>query len=140
MSNFFSLSFDNLSTPSLRLKSPLENETPQDWGMVWYMGDEGPATLVRGSGAGDEDLKLVLSDWNRFRSASFFTMTGERQAGKNIPPFLRSYGGRQFVFIFNGSLKGDFKTALSLGGTPVSSLWVLPEWNTLFAGFYTSCS
>lgn len=86
--------------------------------MVWYMGDEGPATLVRGSGAGDEDLKLVLSDWNRFRSASFFTMTGERQAGKNIPPFLRSYGGRQFVFIFNGSLKGDFKTALSLGGGP----------------------
>ncbi len=118
MSNFFALSFDNVSSPSLRLKVPPENETPNDWGMVWFMGDEGPATLVRGSGAGGEDLKLVLSDWNRFRSASFFAMAGERQAGKNIPPFLRSYGGRQFVFIFSGNLKGDFKTILSLGGDP----------------------
>src|SRR5258708_5936610 len=119
MSNFFSLSFDNVASPSLRLKPPSEGETPSDWGMVWYMGDEGPATLVRGSGGGDEDLKGVLADWNRFRSASFFAISGERQAaGKNIPPFLRSYGGRQFVFIFNGTLKGDFRAALSLGGDP----------------------
>jgi transglutaminase-like putative cysteine protease/predicted glutamine amidotransferase len=118
MSNFFSLSFDNVASPSLRLKAPHEADLPVDWGMVWYLADDGPATLVRGSGEGDEDLKGVLSDWNRFRSASFFAMSGERQVGKNIPPFLRSYGGRQYVFIFSGNLKGDFKTALSLGGDP----------------------
>lgn len=118
MQNFFSLSFDNVASPSLRLKPPSDPALPGDWGMVGYTGDDGPATLLRGAGAGDEDLKRVLADWNRFRSASFFAMTGERQTGKNIPPYLRSYGGRQFVFIFNGSLKGDFKAALSLGGDP----------------------
>ena len=118
MSSFFSLSFDNVASPSLRLKPPSETDPPGDWGMVWYMGDDGPATLVRGSGSGDEDIKRILADWNRFRSASFFAVSGERQAGKNIPPFLRSYGGRQFVFIFNGTLKGDFQRALSLGGDP----------------------
>ncbi len=118
MSNFFSLSFDNIASPSLRLKVPQENEPPIDWGLAWYTGDDGPATLVKGSGAEDEDIKNVLADWSRFRSASFFAMAGERQSGKNIPPFLRSYGGRQFVFVFSGNLKGDFKDLLPLGGDP----------------------
>ena len=118
MSNFFSLSFDNVASPSLRLKSSAEGESTTDWGMVWYTGDDGPASLVRGSSDGAEDLKRVLTDWNRFRSASFFALSGERQTGKNTPPFLRSYGGRQFVFIFDAALKGDFKNALSLGGDP----------------------
>jgi len=118
MPNFFSISFDNIASPSLRLKASTEAEQHSDWGMVWYAGDEGPATLVRGSENGDDDLKKVLADWNSFRSASFFAISGDRQPGKNVPPFLRSYGGRQFVFIFNGTLKGDFKTILSLGGDP----------------------
>src|ERR1700677_3940215 len=118
MSNFFSLSFDNVASPSLRLKVADESAPPLDWGMVWYQGDDGPATLVRGASGGDEDWKRELGDWNRFRSAAFFAMSGERQIGKNIPPYLRSYGGRQYVFIFNAALKGDFKTALSLGGDP----------------------
>ncbi len=118
MSNFFSLSFDNVASPSLRLKVSHQGESATDWGMVWYAGDDGPASLVRGSADGAEDLKRALTDWNRFRSASFFALSGERQTGKNTPPFLRSYGGRQFVFIFSASLKGDFKTTLSLGGDP----------------------
>ncbi len=118
MQNFFSLSFDNVASPSLRLKTVEDPSLPTDWGVVGFTGNEGPATLLRGTTGGDEDLKRVLAGWNQFRSASFFAMTGERQAGKNIPPYLRSYGGRQFVFIFNGALKGDFKTALSLGDDP----------------------
>ncbi|HET9870813.1 MAG TPA: class II glutamine amidotransferase [bacterium] len=117
MSNFFSLSFDNVASPSVRLKAA-GGDPALDWGLVWYAGDDGPASLVRGSGDGTEDLKRALADWSKFRSASFFALSGERQSGKNTPPFLRSYGGRQFVFVFNASLKGDFKSALSLGGDP----------------------
>jgi transglutaminase-like putative cysteine protease/predicted glutamine amidotransferase len=118
MTNFFSLSFDNAASPSLRLKAQADPETENDWGMVWYSGDEGPATKVKSSGNGDEELNRLLSDWNRFRSASFFAMSGERQHGKNPPPYLRSYGGRQFVFVFSAVLKGDFQAQLPLGGDP----------------------
>ena len=118
MTNFFALSFDNAASPSLRLKSHEDPEAQVHWGMVWYSADDGLATKVKSSGNGDEELNRLLADWNRFRSASFFAMSGERQHGKNTPPYLRSYGGRQYVFIFSGALKGDFQGQLPLGGDP----------------------
>jgi len=118
MVNFFSLSFDNAASPSLRLKSAQDPDAQADWGVVWYSGDDGPATKVKSSGSGDEEFNRVLADWSRFRSASFFAMSGERQHGKNSPPYLRSYGGRQYVFVFSGSLKGDVQALLPLGDDP----------------------
>jgi len=118
MTNFFALSFDNAASPSLRLKVEQDPDSQANWGVVWYSGDDGLATKVKSSGNGDEEMNRMLADWNRFRSASFFAMSGERQHGKNSPPYLRSYGGRQFVFIFSGALKGDVQTLLPLGGDP----------------------
>jgi transglutaminase-like putative cysteine protease/predicted glutamine amidotransferase len=118
MINFFALSFDNAASPSLRLKTSPDPENEVSWGMVWYSGGDGPATKVKSSGHGDEELNRVLSDWNRFRSSCFLAMSGEPQHGKNPAPYLRSYGGRQFVFIFSGALKGDFKAQLPLGDDP----------------------
>jgi transglutaminase-like putative cysteine protease/predicted glutamine amidotransferase len=118
MTNFFALSFDNAASPSLRLKVEQDPDSQANWGVVWYSGDDGLATKVKSSGNGDEEMNRMLADWNRFRSASFFAMSGERQHGKNSPPYLRSYGGRQFVFIFSGALKGDVQALLPLGGDP----------------------
>lgn len=119
MINFFALSFDNAASPSLRLKSVADDPDAQaNWGLVWYSGEDGLATKVKGSENVDEELNRVLADWNRFRSASFFAMSGERQHGKNSPPYLRSYGGRQFVFVSSGTLKGDVHALLPLGGDP----------------------
>lgn len=118
MINFFALSFDNAASPSLRLKPAADPAEGSGWGMVWYSGGDGPATKVKSSGQGDEELNRVLSDWNRFRSSSYLAMFGEPQHGKNPAPYLRSYGGRQYVFIFSGALKGDFKAQLPLGDDP----------------------
>jgi hypothetical protein len=43
MTNFFALSFDNVASPSLRLKVEQDPDAQVNWGVVWYSGDDGLA-------------------------------------------------------------------------------------------------
>ena len=131
MSELVALCFDADASPSIRFAAPQPTDAspPQDrpvalygWGVGWYPSSErGAAVLKDPTSSGDVAVNDVLRDWNRFRSTVFLCHLRGHQRQRNqedAQPFVRSYGGRQWIFAHDGDLAPDWAKRLPLPDDP----------------------
>ena len=128
MGELLALSFDQVASPSIRL-TPLRQATRSHaqrrgfgWGIGWYPGEENAADTMRDpTSLGDDPMAEALADWSRFRSTIFLAHirnAARRISHRDTHPFIRSYGGRSWLFAHDGTLSDDVATLLPLGTAP----------------------
>ncbi len=129
MSKLLALSFDADASPRIRFQNagagaPGRKAAPRvyGWGVGWYPGSERGASVVKDpTSSGDPSVDQALGDWGRFRSTLFVChLRGHRRkrSQEDAQPFVRSYGGRQWVFAHDGDLERDWSSRLDLGDDP----------------------
>ena len=115
MSELVALSFDADASPSVSFESVEGLDAPErvalpksifGWGVGWYPASERGASVVKDpTSAGRPDQPIAA--WHRFVSTSFvFHLRGHQRPRKqeDAQPFVRSYGGRQWIFAHDGDL------------------------------------
>ncbi|MCO5170871.1 MAG: class II glutamine amidotransferase [Planctomycetes bacterium] len=115
MSQLLGLSFDCTSSPSIELKGMRQagdtRHRPYGWGFGWFPGEDRAAMLVKDpTSIGDNAMTKVLRDWKRFRSTVFVCHlrgAAQRITQQDTHPFLRSYGGRDWLLAHNGDLQAE---------------------------------
>ncbi len=131
MSELIGLSFDSDASPSVSFQAQdrgavdsfvSANATLYGWGVGWYPSSERAASVVKDPASSDEsNVSDALGDWNRFRSTTFIChLRGHERVRKqqDAQPFVRSYGGRQWIFAHDGDLLGDSVKRLPLPDDP----------------------
>jgi transglutaminase-like putative cysteine protease/predicted glutamine amidotransferase len=118
MSDFFAMSFDSLSSPSVSLKAFEDASTPgtAGWGLGWYPNDDNAAMIIKDPGSRKAQIfAKTLSDWNVFRSTVFLCKVrgaAKRYTQQDTQPFSRNFAGREWLFLHNGDLdKAKLKLA-----------------------------
>jgi transglutaminase-like putative cysteine protease/predicted glutamine amidotransferase len=116
MSDLLSMSFDCLSSPTLKLRADLGTPNVSGWGFGWYPNDDSAASVVKDTGSKEiGSLTSTLSDWQRFRSTTFLCKVrgaAKRYSQQDTQPFHRSFGGRDWLFLHNGDLDKEKLKAL----------------------------
>lgn len=131
MSELVGMCFDADASPSIRFHSPdglnrdgstATLDANYGWGVGWYPSSERGASVVKDpTSSGDSNVSDVLGDWGRFRSTIFLChLRGHQRLRKqqDAQPFVRSYGGRQWIFVHDGDLATDWASRLPLGDDP----------------------
>ncbi len=129
MSELLALSFDADASPRVRFRKSGFEEAGRPgepgiygWGVGWYPGSERGASVLKDpTSSGDPKVESVLGDWDRFRSTLFVChLRGHRRkrSQEDAQPFVRSYGGRQWVFAHDGDLERGWADRLVLGDDP----------------------
>jgi transglutaminase-like putative cysteine protease/predicted glutamine amidotransferase len=131
VSELLALSFDVNASPRLGFHQSRagSGDTPgperprvYGWGVGWYPGSERGASVLKDpTSEGKASLGDVLGDWDRFRSTLFLChLRGHRRkrSQQDAQPFVRSYGGRQWIFAHDGDLDRGYTERLPLGGDP----------------------
>jgi transglutaminase-like putative cysteine protease/predicted glutamine amidotransferase len=122
MTQLLALSFDCATTPSIRLKA-IEQigeslDTTYGWGFGWYPTSGDAAMVIKDPTAvGENALSAVLSNWERFSSTLFLAHlrgAAKRRMQKDTHPFMRTWGGRDWLFTHNGDLRHEFRSELPL--------------------------
>ena len=109
-SDILALSFDSLSSPSIKVRLPdqLYGTHPLGWGMAWYPNDNQAAIIKKDPAARGTDVAMEsLADWNNFRSSVFFCKAKGAARGytyNETQPFSRSFAGQDWLFMHNGDL------------------------------------
>ncbi|MEQ1888189.1 MAG: class II glutamine amidotransferase [Alphaproteobacteria bacterium] len=109
-SDVIGISLDGLSSPSINvnLSDMINSSHSRGWGFGWYPGDQQSAMVVKDPVAhGVQALPAALSDWSIFRSTVFFFKVRGAAKGythNETQPFLRSFAGRDWMFMHNGDL------------------------------------
>lgn len=137
------LSFDSPASPELVLHRPQEEGSLQvpGWGIGWYPPDEVAAVVVKEPEPRDEDVfRALVEGWQRFRSPTFVCHlrgTTKRVNQADAQPFVRTHGGRDWLFAHHGGLRQDELRALSLGFRPVFEPVGLSDSERAFCWFMT---
>ncbi len=124
MSELLALSFDVDVSPRIGWGGEVPSGQPAiyGWGIGWYPGSERGASVVKDpTSSGQAGVGAALGDWNRFRSTLFLShMRGHQRprSQQDAQPFVRSYGGRQWIFAHDGDLTPGYADPLSLGEDP----------------------
>ena len=109
-SDILALSFDSLSSPSIRVKLPetLYGSHPLGWGVAWYPNDNQASIVKKDPVARGADIQLeAMADWEIFRSTVFFCKAKGAAKGythHETQPFSRSFAGHDWLFMHNGDL------------------------------------
>jgi len=125
VSELLALGFDADASPSITLESlTLQQratqvpELPYGWGFGWYPGDDRGGTVIKDpTSEGENAMSRVLRDWDSFRSTVFVChLRGatQRILPRDTQPFIRSFGGRQWIFAHSGDLRREFRDRLPL--------------------------
>lgn len=131
MSELVGMCFDSDVSPSVDFQAPvpLEHETASGsphglygWGVGWYPSSDKGASVVKDpTSGGDQQVSYALGDWTRFRSTVFvFHLRGHQRPRRqqDAQPFVRSYGGRQWIFAHDGDLAIDWTARQPLPDDP----------------------
>ncbi|MCA9568778.1 MAG: class II glutamine amidotransferase, partial [Myxococcales bacterium] len=126
MTQLLALSFDSETSPSIRLRALEGGTRPAasvyGWGVAWYPSDGAAAMVIKDpTSLGHDALTHVLSDWERFSATVFVAHlrgAAKRRTQQDTHPFVRSYGGRDWVLTHNGDLRHGFREALPLPAEP----------------------
>ncbi len=129
MSELLALSFDADASPGICFQEPRSQqaalvgpETLYGWGVGWYPNSEKGASVLKDpTSSGQGPVGDVLTDWRRFRSTLFLChLRGHtrRRTQQDAQPFVRSYGGRQWIFAHDGDLAPDYAQRLALLDDP----------------------
>jgi len=109
-SDILALSFDSVSSPSvkLHLTDQQYGTHPLGWGVAWFPNDNQAAIVKKDPAARNTDVQLdQLSDWNNLRSSVFFCKVKGAASGythHETQPFTRSFAGQDWLFMHNGDL------------------------------------
>jgi len=109
-SDILALSFDGLTSPTIKLRLPLELQGthPLGWGVAWYPNDNQAAVVTKDPVArGTEVMMDAMTDWNNYRSSIFFCKVKGAAKGYShheTQPFTRSFAGQDWIFMHNGDL------------------------------------
>ncbi len=109
-SDILAISFDSLSSPSIKVRLPdqLVGTHPLGWGIAWYPNDNQAAFVKKDPAARGTDVQMEsLDDWNNFRSSMFFCKAKGAARGytyNEMQPFSRSFAGQDWLFMHNGDL------------------------------------
>lgn len=131
MSELVGMCFDSDISPSVDFQapSPRINETASSsphgfygWGVGWYPSSDKGASVVKDqSSGGDSQVSNALGDWTRFQSTVFVChLRGHQRPRRqqDAQPFVRSYGGRQWIFAHDGDLEMDWTSRSPLPDDP----------------------
>lgn len=131
MSELVALSFDANASPAVSFESPdrfdarLQNAGPAavyGWGVGWYPSSERGASVIKDpTSSGTSAVGGAIGDWHRFVSTSFvFHLRGHQRPRKqeDAQPFVRSYGGRQWIFAHDGDLAENWAERFPLPDDP----------------------
>jgi transglutaminase-like putative cysteine protease/predicted glutamine amidotransferase len=127
MSELLALSFDADASPAIRFREPRAGiPAPQPavygWGIGWYPGSERGAVVIKNpTSSGEASVNETLGDWRRFRSTLFLCHLRSHprpRAQEDAQPFVRSYGGRQWIFAHDGDLAPGWRERLPLREDP----------------------
>lgn len=127
MSELLALSFDSDASPAVRFReprvlAPALQPAIYGWGIGWYPSSERGASVIKDpTSSGDASVSDVLRDWRRFRSTLFVChLRGHTRARaqEDAQPFVRSYGGRQWIFAHDGDLGPGWQERLALRDDP----------------------
>lgn len=115
MSQFLVINSDSDCSPQLSPRPSEVEEKFSSLGVGWYPGSESSASLIKGEeGLEDNNFNKVVSDKEQFRSTIFMAKVGADKKAyvkKNAQPFLKSYAGREWLFIHSGQIdKEEMKT------------------------------
>ena len=118
MSQILIFSFDCLSAPSIVLKTPesIEETSAKSYGrgFAWYNQDELSATVVKEAKLSIQStLASIMHDSTRFHSTIFIGHirgAAKRLVQQDTQPFIRSYAGRNWIFVHSGDLRADYKS------------------------------
>jgi len=103
-SDILALSFDSLSSPSIKVKLPeqLYGSHPLGWGVAFYPNDNQAAIVDKDPVARGTEIQIEsLTDWNNFRSTVFFCKAKGAAKGythHETQPFSRSFAGHDWLF------------------------------------------
>ncbi len=109
-SDILALSFDSVSSPSIKLKLPeqLHGSHPLGWGIAWYPSDHEAAIVSKDPAARGTEVQMdALTDWSNFRSTVYFCKAQGAARGythHETQPFSRSFAGQDWLFMHNGDL------------------------------------
>ena len=123
-SRLLALCADGMLSPRLSLPGLVEGATATSmaWGLAWYPERTQAALVLKDPAAiGANPLTRVLHDWDRFQTdvlVAHLRAGGGRNTGADTQPFVRSFGGRDWVFAHAGDLDRSRVASLPLGDSP----------------------
>jgi transglutaminase-like putative cysteine protease/predicted glutamine amidotransferase len=130
MSELVGLCFDGNASPTVRFQSAGRSDPEHQeglpaiygWGVGWYPSSERGASVVKDpTTSGESAVSDAVGDWHRFRSTIFIChLRGHRRQRnqEDAQPFVRSYGGRQWIFAHDGDLAPDWAERFPLPDDP----------------------
>jgi transglutaminase-like putative cysteine protease/predicted glutamine amidotransferase len=110
MCDFYLLSFDSLSSPTVNIKFDENNEEQQTkaWGIGWYPNRDQAAIVTKHTITRDNQALInTVSDWRSFRSTTFICNISDPLKGfkqTEAQPFARSFAARDWIFTHHGNL------------------------------------
>lgn len=120
MCELLALSFNQPVAPDISFRAFRHRGTgnPDGWGLAFYS-DESAQVFKEPICAGQSQLSDFLRNYPFVQSKIVIGHVRLATAGnvsrRNTHPFTREYGGCEYVFAHNGTLKGDYRTGLELG-------------------------
>ncbi len=130
MSELLAMSFDSDATPRIQFEKNAQRQNGgmagrpriHGWGVGWYPDSEGGSSVLKDPGSNREkNVGQSLTEWDRFRSTLFLChMRGHRRrrSQQDLQPFVRSYGGRQWILAHAGDFDRGWAERLPLGDDP----------------------
>jgi transglutaminase-like putative cysteine protease/predicted glutamine amidotransferase len=126
VSDLLALSFDADASPVVRFRDPVTAGAGAarlyGWGLGWYPNSERGASVVKDpSSAGADAVGQAVGEWKRFRSTLFLChLRGHKRprSQQDAQPFVRSYGGRQWIFAHDGDFAPGWEERLPLPDDP----------------------
>ena len=113
------ISFDAEASPVVTLKAikgdpslpTSQHRHAYGWGFAWYPdGSPSALHLKDATSVGENAMTKLLREWERFRSTVFVChLRGAARVlqERDTHPFVRPFGGREWVFAHNGDLVGE---------------------------------
>jgi len=127
LSELLAMSFDADASPVVRFQDPGaggRTGIPRlyGWGMGWYPNSERGASVLKDpSSSGADAVGGAFGEWKRFRSTIFVChLRGHNRprSQQDAQPFVRSYGGRQWIFAHDGDFRSGYEDILVLPDDP----------------------
>jgi transglutaminase-like putative cysteine protease/predicted glutamine amidotransferase len=127
MPNLLAMSFEGELAPSFDLRCLAPGRKPPDgWGIGYYPGGEPSASILKEPAPPQGSIRSeLIKAWEHLASSLFVlhirTATWGQISDANTQPFLRSYGGRDWLFAHSGSLEHRVELPEPTLFTPVGS-------------------